>query len=683
MAEAVVATSEGVDFGYATAEIENNRENSSNGLGIGIKWDCFLPKVMLRVLLVEADDSTRQIITALLRKSCYRVAAVPDGMKAWEILKARPRNVDLILAEVELPSMSGFSLLTLIMGHETCKNIPVIMMSSEDSISTVYKCMMKGAADYLVKPLRRNELSHLWQHVWRRQASSNARTDIQEKVEVTSENETASNHSTDYVAGVERNDNNTEKGSDTQSSSTKVDFEAGSKMQESSQPRQEKASSNDFKLQKDGGHINLSQRLAIHENESGGLAMSCYANDDLPITLSMGLEPTNDGRSPYIASEAEDLLANPSRDATALNHACINYPDDYQRRSPSTVAATNNFGSALHLDLSLRRCQPNDFEDRAAEGRATLKHSSASAFTRYTSRPLQTLQAKSSSICDEQKEFGSNPEHIGSIAATPTSDTINTTLSLQNSNTSMPLMTSLSALSEVAKSSTSETEIPHQVTVKDLMSNSQCSGHGSLLSPNLCTQGGASSSPCSTLVTHPEPILAKQTVYPLNLENHNLEQFLNQHPNTSDSGSRKLENSGKKLEYAENQGHISPTTDHSANSSLCGGNTSHVRSVGYPSTCGSNNNVDRVGIAARVTSETKNEEALSYQGGDPHRSSQREAALTKFRLKRKDRCYDKKVRYESRKKLAEQRPRVKGQFVRRVYTDDPLPAESNANTSNG
>ena len=46
--------------------------------------------------------------------------------------------------------------------------------------------------------------------------SSNVRTDIQEKVEVTSENETASNHSTDYVAGVERNDNNTEKGSDTQ-----------------------------------------------------------------------------------------------------------------------------------------------------------------------------------------------------------------------------------------------------------------------------------------------------------------------------------------------------------------------------------------------------------------------------------------------------------------------------------
>jgi pseudo-response regulator 5 len=44
------------------------------------------------------------------------------------------------------------------------------VMSSQDSISTVYKCMLRGAADYLVKPLRKNELRNLWQHVWRRQS---------------------------------------------------------------------------------------------------------------------------------------------------------------------------------------------------------------------------------------------------------------------------------------------------------------------------------------------------------------------------------------------------------------------------------------------------------------------------------------------------------------------------------
>lgn len=44
--------------------------------------------------------------------------------------------------------------------------------------------------------------------------------------------------------------------------------------------------------------------------------------------------------------------------------------------------------------------------------------------------------------------------------------------------------------------------------------------------------------------------------------------------------------------------------------------------------------------------------------------AQREAALNKFRHKRKQRCFEKKIRYQSRKNLAEQRPRVRGQFVR-------------------
>ncbi|KAL2340742.1 hypothetical protein Fmac_008682 [Flemingia macrophylla] len=44
----------------------------------------------------------------------------------------------------------------------------------------------------------------------------------------------------------------------------------------------------------------------------------------------------------------------------------------------------------------------------------------------------------------------------------------------------------------------------------------------------------------------------------------------------------------------------------------------------------------------------------------------REAALMKFRQKRKERCFDKKIRYVNRKRLAERRPRVRGQFVRKM-----------------
>ncbi|CAH2057707.1 unnamed protein product [Thlaspi arvense] len=162
MGEIVVLSS---DDGMETyEETMMNRGKSSEV----VRWEKYLPKTVLRVLLVESDDSTRQIITALLRKCSYKVVAVSDGLAAWETLKGKSHNIDLILTELDLPSISGFALLALVMEHEACKNIPVIMMSSQDSITMVLKCMLRGAADYLIKPMRKNELKNLWQHVWRR-----------------------------------------------------------------------------------------------------------------------------------------------------------------------------------------------------------------------------------------------------------------------------------------------------------------------------------------------------------------------------------------------------------------------------------------------------------------------------------------------------------------------------------
>ncbi|MFQ6636805.1 hypothetical protein Gotur_013756 [Gossypium turneri] len=60
------------------------------------------------------------------------------------MLKGRPHNVDLILTEVDLPSISGFALLTLIMEHDICKNIPVIMPLKVCSIAAfVGKALLK------------------------------------------------------------------------------------------------------------------------------------------------------------------------------------------------------------------------------------------------------------------------------------------------------------------------------------------------------------------------------------------------------------------------------------------------------------------------------------------------------------------------------------------------------------
>ncbi|KAJ8560550.1 hypothetical protein K7X08_022410 [Anisodus acutangulus] len=75
---------------------------------------------------------------------------------------------DLILSEVDLPMSKGVKMLKYIMRDTQLRHIPVIMMSSQDEVSIVVKCLKFGAADYLVKPLRTNELLNLWTHMWRR-----------------------------------------------------------------------------------------------------------------------------------------------------------------------------------------------------------------------------------------------------------------------------------------------------------------------------------------------------------------------------------------------------------------------------------------------------------------------------------------------------------------------------------
>lgn len=54
------------------------------------------------------------------------VTPVSNGLEAWKILEDLPNHVDLVLTEVAMPGLTGIGLLSKIMNHKTCKNIPVI-----------------------------------------------------------------------------------------------------------------------------------------------------------------------------------------------------------------------------------------------------------------------------------------------------------------------------------------------------------------------------------------------------------------------------------------------------------------------------------------------------------------------------------------------------------------------------
>ena len=153
----------------------------------------------LRVLLAEDEPTTRQLVGKLLVACDYEVVAVANGKDALTQLKGE-NKFDLVLSDIFMPEVSGVELLESLQKQSELANnaaekeagvapssshddrpqqttdwqqVPVIVMSSQDKQDTVMKCFKLGAADFLVKPVRRNELKNLWQHVWRQAQQQN------------------------------------------------------------------------------------------------------------------------------------------------------------------------------------------------------------------------------------------------------------------------------------------------------------------------------------------------------------------------------------------------------------------------------------------------------------------------------------------------------------------------------
>ncbi|KAB1216748.1 Two-component response regulator-like PRR1 [Morella rubra] len=143
--------------------------NRDCGAGNNCKGgDGFIDRSKVRILLCDNDSKSLEEVMTLLLKCSYQVTAVRSARQVIDALNAEGANIDIILGELDLPLAKGMKMLKYINRDKELRRIPVIMMSAQDEVSIVVKCLRLGAADYLVKPLRTNELLNLWTHMWRR-----------------------------------------------------------------------------------------------------------------------------------------------------------------------------------------------------------------------------------------------------------------------------------------------------------------------------------------------------------------------------------------------------------------------------------------------------------------------------------------------------------------------------------
>src|SRR5688572_10516755 len=103
------------------------------------------------ILLIEDDPVTCHIMTALLKRLRRPHAVAHTGAEALAPLARQP--VDLIVADVRLPDVSGVDLVEGILARPHLQDIPVVFCTADASPRTVERALAVGAVDFVKKPL--------------------------------------------------------------------------------------------------------------------------------------------------------------------------------------------------------------------------------------------------------------------------------------------------------------------------------------------------------------------------------------------------------------------------------------------------------------------------------------------------------------------------------------------------
>jgi len=131
------------------------------------------------LLVVEDDGPTRTGLAELLGRD-WDVLGAEDGTEAVALIQAHVP--DLVLADLAMPRLGGIGLLEVLRSDPRTREVPLVFLSGQSDPRTVANCFSHGAADFIAKPGRPDELRARLLHAWtqaRRVASleSLARTD--------------------------------------------------------------------------------------------------------------------------------------------------------------------------------------------------------------------------------------------------------------------------------------------------------------------------------------------------------------------------------------------------------------------------------------------------------------------------------------------------------------------------
>ncbi len=113
----------------------------------------------LDVLIVDDSAAIRKILQLVLLQTDVtfgKMLEAGDGVEALETLKAN--KVGLILSDINMPKMDGLQFLGQVKADPECRDVPVVMITTEGSQAKVMEAVTLGAAGYIRKPFTPDQI---------------------------------------------------------------------------------------------------------------------------------------------------------------------------------------------------------------------------------------------------------------------------------------------------------------------------------------------------------------------------------------------------------------------------------------------------------------------------------------------------------------------------------------------
>jgi len=104
-----------------------------------------------RLLIIEDNPNNRYLVTFLLTKGGHEVFEAETGSSGLDMaIKIKP---DLILLDIQLPEMDGYTVMRHLKQHPQLKSIPIVAVTSYAMPGDRQKCLDAGAEGYIEKPI--------------------------------------------------------------------------------------------------------------------------------------------------------------------------------------------------------------------------------------------------------------------------------------------------------------------------------------------------------------------------------------------------------------------------------------------------------------------------------------------------------------------------------------------------